>query len=214
MLNMLKMENVTLGYGNKPVIHLDKLILPEGGQCLITGASGGGKTTLLYAIAGLIPVIDGTITINGIDIGKLRETEMDHFRGINLGIIFQTLHLMRSLTVMENLLLASYAVSVLPKLTHIEEILRRLDIYDKRDAYPHNLSQGQAQRVAIARAVLHRPKLIIADEPTSSLDDKNCSSVIAIIKEVAKETEAALLIATHDSRIKAHFSNILQFEQV
>lgn len=210
--SMLKVEDITIGYGSTPIINLDKLYLPENGQCLITGASGGGKTTLLYAIAGLIPVMEGKITINGIEISKLREAEMDHFRGIHLGIIFQTLHLMRSLTVMENLLLASYAVNLPPKPLHISELLHRLDIYDKKDAYPHNLSQGQAQRVAIARAVLHSPKLILADEPTSSLDDRNCESVIEIIKEIAKETGAALLIATHDSRIKAHFPNVLHFE--
>jgi len=210
---MLSIEDIVVGYNDKPVINLDKLSIPESGQCLITGSSGGGKTTLLYAIAGLIPIQSGKITINGIDISKLRETEMDHFRGIHLGIIFQTLHLMRSLTVMENLLLASYAVNMPPKPEHIEELLHRLDIYEKKDELAHNLSQGQAQRVAIARAVLHSPKLIIADEPTSSLDDKNCEAVIEIIKEVAKETGAALLIATHDSRIKAHFEKIIHFEK-
>ena len=210
---MLKMEHVTTGYQGKPVIYLDKLSLPERGQCLITGASGGGKTTLLYVIAGLMPVWSGRVVINGIDITLLKEQEMDRFRGVQLGIIFQTLHLVPSLTVMENLLLASYAVNMPPNHEYMEEILHRLDIYDKKDSLPHRLSQGQAQRVAIARAVLHHPRLIIADEPTSSLDDKNCESVIMLIRQVAEETGAALLIATHDSRIKAHFSNIIHFEK-
>jgi putative ABC transport system ATP-binding protein len=212
MLTMLKIEDITMGYAGKPVINLDELILPEGGQCLVTGSSGGGKTTLLYAIAGLMPILSGRIVINGIDITKLREAEMDHFRGVNIGIIFQTLHLMHSLTVMENLMLASYAVGVPPKMPHIEEVLRKLNIYDKKDALPYSLSQGQAQRTAIARAMLHSPKLIIADEPTSSLDDRNCDAVIALIKEVAQETNAALVIATHDGRVKPHFDNIIHFE--
>ncbi len=210
---MLSVENIVVGYGGTPVISLDKLVLPERGQCLITGSSGGGKTTILYAVAGLTPIYSGRIMINGIDITRLREAEMDRFRGLHIGIIFQTLHLMRSLTVMENLLLASYALHVPPEPEVIEKVLRRLDIYEKRDAFPYNLSQGQAQRVGIARAVLHSPKLIIADEPTSSVDDKNCEAVITLIKEVAEETGAALLIATHDNRVKSHFSNIVHFEK-
>ena len=210
---MLKIKDLTLGYDSKPVIYLDKLNIEEGGQCLITGASGGGKTTLLYAIAGLLPAISGTIKINGIDITNLKENEMDRFRGINIGIIFQTLHLMPSLTVMENLELASYAVNVLPDKAQCENILNRLDLYDKKDSLPEALSQGQAQRVAIARAILHNPKIIIADEPTSSLDDASCESVIKIIKEIAEETKAALLIATHDSRVKVNFKRTVHFEK-
>jgi len=210
---MLKIENIAIGYEGKPVVSLDTLVLNEREQCLITGSSGSGKTSLLYAIAGLMPIISGRIVVNGLDITRLPEMEMDRFRGVNIGIIFQTLHLMRSLTVTENLLLASYAVGIPPDILHIERMLRRLDIYDKRNALPASLSQGQAQRVGIARAVMHYPKLILADEPTSSLDDRNSETVIALIKEVAEETGAALLIATHDSRVKAHFHNVLNFAQ-
>lgn len=210
---VLKIENVSIGYEGKPVVVLDNFLLPERGQCLVTGSSGGGKTTLLYAIAGLMPVLEGKIIIDRIDITKLREMEMDYFRGVNLGIIFQTLQLMPSLTVMENLLLASYAVNMPPNMKYMEHILNKLGIYDKKSCLPENLSRGQAQRVAIARAVLHCPKLLIADEPTSSLDDRNCETVISIIKEVAEETSASLIIATHDSRIKAHFSNVINFEK-
>lgn len=210
---MLKLENLTVGYEGKPVITMHSLALGERDQCLVTGSSGSGKTSLLYAIAGLMPIMKGRIVVNGLDITRLPEVEMDRFRGVNIGIIFQTLHLMRSLTVTENLLLSSYAVGTPPDLLHIERTLRRLDIYDKRDALPNNLSQGQAQRVGIARAIMHYPKLILADEPTSSLDDRNCETVIALIKEVAEETGAALLIATHDGRVKAHFSNVINFEQ-
>jgi ABC-type lipoprotein export system ATPase subunit len=212
-MNMLKIKDITMGYAGKPVIHLDKLNIPEGGQCLVTGASGGGKTTLLYAIAGLLPLISGKIWINGIDITGLKEKEMDRFRGVNIGIIFQTLHLMPSLTVMQNLDLAAYCVNLPPQTAKAETILKRLDIYDKKDFLPKHLSQGQAQRVAIARSVLLSPKLIIADEPTSSLDDAACEAVVLLIKEVAQETNAALLIATHDSRVKAHFKRIIHFSK-
>ncbi|MEI6729729.1 MAG: ATP-binding cassette domain-containing protein [Pseudomonadota bacterium] len=210
---MLDAQDITLGYNGKPVINLDKLQLASGEQCLFTGASGGGKTTLLYGIAGLMPVISGKIFINGTETTALSEKERDSFRGRNIGIIFQNLHLMPSLSVIDNLMLASYAAGLPQNKSNAESLLERLDISEIRDAMPGTLSQGQAQRVAIARAVLHTPPLIIADEPTSSLDDKNADSVIGLLKQVAREYNSALLIVTHDSRIKAHFKRVVCFER-
>jgi putative ABC transport system ATP-binding protein len=207
---MLSIKDLTLGYEEKQVLHLSNFELPQGGQCLITGASGSGKTTLLYAIAGLINAMQGTITIDSTEITALSEAGRDSFRGRYIGIIFQTLHLMRSLSVIDNLLLASYSAGLPQNENHARIMLHRLGIHDKIDAAPDTLSQGQAQRVAIARAVLHRPALILADEPTSSLDDANCEKVINLIRQIAKETGAALLISTHDHRVKSHFSHILQ----
>jgi putative ABC transport system ATP-binding protein len=115
--------------------------------------------------------------------------------------------------VLDNLMLASYASGVKQNRERALHMLHRLHIEDKQDALPGELSQGQAQRVAIARAVLHRPSLILADEPTSSLDDKNCERVIEVIMQVAKEAGAALLIATHDNRIRPHFSQVMHFEE-
>ena len=175
---MLNIERVTLGYEGKPVLNFKGLDLPKGGHCLLSGTSGSGKTTLLYAIAGLNPVISGRITINGTEVTALSEARQDYFRGQNIGIIFQTLHLVKSLTVLENLLLASYLVGHPQDTDSVITLLKKLGIEDKKDAMPSRLSQGQAQRVAIARAVLNKPKLILADEPTSSLDDKNCAEVI------------------------------------
>jgi putative ABC transport system ATP-binding protein len=206
---MLKLQNVTLGYGKKPVLHMDSLMLAEGGKCLITGVSGSGKTTLLYAIAGLIPVMSGSIAIAGKNITSMNEGQRDHFRGKHIGIIFQTLHLVRSLTVLDNLMLAYFAAGMKPNKERARHMLHRLGIEDKKDTLPERLSQGQAQRVAIARAVLHRPPLILADEPTSSLDDKSCTKVIEIIMEIAKEAGSALLVSTHDSRIKPHFDQVI-----
>lgn len=210
---MLKLTDVLLGYGKEPVLHMGSLNIAKGGQCLISGASGSGKTTLLYAVAGLLPVISGNIFINDTDITALSEAQRDHFRGKHIGIIFQTLHLVRSLSVMDNLMLAFFAADVKQNKERARHMLSLLGIEDKKHALPHELSQGQAQRVAIARAVLNRPALILADEPTSSLDDKSCANVIEIIIQMAKEVEASLLISTHDNRIKPHFSHIMHFEE-
>lgn len=206
---MLNISQISLGYNGKAVLRFGGLELPKGGQCLIAGPSGSGKTTLLYAIAGLVRVMAGTITIGGTDITTLSEAALDHFRGRKIGMIFQTLHLMRSLSVLDNLLLASYVSGQPQERERARELLAELGIAEKADALPEALSQGQAQRVAIARAVLHRPALILADEPTSSLDDDACAAVIALIRQTARETGATLVISTHDSRVKEHFDQII-----
>ena len=206
---MLKLSQVSLGYNNKEILRFKGLDLPSKSQLLITGESGSGKTTLLYTIAGLIPALEGQVIINGTDISKLSESDRDQYRGKNIGIIFQTLHLIKSLNVLDNLLLAPYVSGSKPNKERALELLNMLNIGDKAHFFPEELSQGQSQRVAVARAVLQNPSLIIADEPTSSLDDSNCASVIALLKEIAAKTEATLVISTHDSRVKSHFDNVI-----
>lgn len=207
---MLNISQATLGYGGKPILEFKGLSLERAGQCLLSGPSGSGKTTLLYAIAGLNPLIKGKITINDTEITSLSEAQIDYFRGRNIGIIFQTLHLVKSISVMDNLLLASYLSGNPQNPKQITSLLEKIGIANKSESMPNELSQGQAQRVAIARAVINQPKLILADEPTSSLDDKNCDDVISLIKQVAKESKACLVISTHDARVKQHFSNIIK----
>ncbi len=207
---MLHISQVALGYHHQAVLQFDGLELPQGGECLITGPSGSGKTTLLYAIAGLIRVMSGRITIAGTDITQLSEAKLDQFRGQQIGMIFQTLHLVRSLSVLDNLLLASYVTGLPAQRQRALELLAQLGIAEKTNALPEALSQGQAQRVAIARAVLQRQSLILADEPTSSLDDASCAAVIGLIRQAARENGATLLISTHDRRVMEHFSQVIQ----
>ena len=206
---MLELTDLTIGYQGREIQRIAALHLAKGAQCLITGPSGCGKTTLLYTIAGLIPALSGSIRIHGTNIAPLSESARDQFRGQHLGIVFQTLHLVKSLTVLDNLLLASYVAGLPPQRARAGELLARLGIADKAHELPDHLSQGQQQRVAIARAMLHRPALVLADEPTSSLDDEAAETVIALLKQAAQESEATLLISTHDSRVKAHFSHVV-----
>lgn len=207
---MLTMTNLALGYDGAPVLHLNDVQLASGKDCLILGGSGSGKTTLLYTIAGLMLPLSGSIIIDGTDLASLSEAQRDKFRGRHIGIVFQTLHLVKSLTVLQNLLLAPYVTHQQQSKAGALEWLTKLGLADKADVLPQELSQGQAQRVAIARAVMNQPSLILADEPTSSLDDASCEVVLGLLKQAAKEAGATLLISTHDQRIKSHFSNVIQ----
>ena len=175
---------------------------------LILGASGVGKTTFLHLLSGLLKPINGEIDLLGTKISNLKMSEMDRFRGKNIGIVFQKPHFINSLTVKENLQLAQY-ISKKSDKNRIQSLLESLGIEDKANKKTQNLSQGEKQRVSIALAIVNSPKLILADEPTSSLDDLNCDKVINILKNQASKYKAKLIIITHDYRLKKHFKNTL-----
>lgn len=207
---MLTINNLKAGYGDKTVVDLKVLDVEKGKKCLIRGESGSGKTTLLYAIAGIGHVQGGTISIAGTDVYKLSEGARDRFRGEKIGIVFQTLHLVKSLTVLENILLGSFVNKREQNAAYAKELLARLGIVELADRPASDISQGQAQRVAIARALLNKPPLLLADEPTSSLDSKSALQVIALLKALSAETGATLLVSSHDDRIQNEFDQILE----
>ncbi len=138
---------------------------------------------------------------------RLSSKARDQFRGRNIGIIFQRPHLIKSLTIAENLLLAQSFAKLPEDRNRVKEVLASLDIADKINSYPSELSQGQLQRVSIARAVINKPALLIADEPTSSLDDKNTAAVLQLLIQQSEINQATLIVATHDKRVKDAFTN-------
>ena len=202
---MLTINNLKAGYGDKTIVDLKAFNVEKGKKCLIRGMSGSGKTTLLYAIAGLGGIQSGTISIAGMDIDKLSEVERDRFRGEKMGIVFQTLHLVKSLTVLENILLGSFVNKQEQNVVWATELLARLGIRQASE-----ISQGQSQRVAIARALLKKPALLLADEPTSSLDSKSALQVIVLLKSLSAETGSTLLVSSHDDRIQNEFDQTLE----
>jgi putative ABC transport system ATP-binding protein len=206
---MLKLSALTLGYNQQALVKIKDFSLKQGEECLITGASGSGKTTLLYTIAGLLPPVSGSIFVGNTEIQSLNESARDQFRGKHIGIIFQTLHLVKSLTVLENILLSSYLINQPQQQERAIAVLEKLGIVEKRNLLPSDLSQGQQQRVAIARAVFNKPSLILADEPTASLDDIAAENTITLLKQVAAEHKVTLVIATHDARVKAQFKKVI-----
>ena len=204
---MFALENVSHQYNGVPALENMNWRAEQGEHWLMLGPSGSGKTTLLHILAGLRKPSLGEVTVDDKAIFKMKASELDHFRGRTIGIVFQRMHLLASLTVQDNLLLAKYMAGVKQDLNRVEEVLGNLGIADKKHAYPNELSQGQAQRVSIARAVMNKPRLILADEPTSALDDQSCLKVLTLLRSQAEACNATLVITTHDGRLKGEIKN-------
>jgi putative ABC transport system ATP-binding protein len=209
---MIKINNLSYAYPQKKAIAFQDFVCKKGEQWLILGQSGSGKTTLLHLIAGLMKAQKGSICIDTTDITTLKTKELDHFRGKNIGIVFQKHHFVAALSVEENLLLAQQLAGEKTSVARANELLAALNLTDKRKEKPYVLSQGEQQRVAIARALMNNPSLILADEPTSALDDTNCEEVIQLLENQAKNSGATLLIVTHDNRLKTRFRNQIILE--
>jgi putative ABC transport system ATP-binding protein len=202
---ILRAKNIEFYYDSNQKFQIPDINLDAGDQMLVIGKSGSGKTTILNIISGLLKPKSGTVTIDGTDIYSLKGSQLDKFRGKNIGIIFQKPHILAPLTVEENLQLANFFVRENTQM--IEPLLKELGIFDKRKARINTLSEGEAQRVSIARALVNKPKLILADEPTASLDDENAAAVVRLLQTQAKKYNAALIIVTHDQRVKDHIPN-------
>lgn len=203
---MLQTNNLSYAYNRSTELTFPNINCQRGEHCLLLGASGCGKTTLLHLLGGLLSPKAGTVQVNDTILGQLSTAQLDKFRGKEIGIIFQQSHFVRALTVEENLLLAQQLAGVQPNKTRIRELLERLNIVHKLRAKTSNLSQGEQQRVAIARAIVNQPAVILADEPTSALDDQNTEQVIQLLTEQAEAVNATLLVVTHDNRLKGRFA--------
>lgn len=206
----VEVEGLVQRVGDRPVLAVERWAVPAAGGTLVRGPSGSGKTTLLNLLAGLVRPSEGRVRVLGEDIGRLPGPARDRLRGRRIGIVFQTLHLVRPLDVLGNLQLAAFLGGTRPGDGPLRELLARVGLADRAAALPWQLSQGEAQRVAIARALVNRPALILADEPTSALDDASCAAVVDLLVEVAAEAGAALVLATHDRRLENRFETKLE----
>ncbi len=210
MMPILKTESLTVQHStNSPILSFPDLTVNAQDKILLLGDSGCGKTSLLSIIAGLLQPTTGKVFIEAHDIYKMGARERDHLRGKAFGFVFQTLHLLPSLTIAQNILLAADMAGLPASAERLKTLLASLGIADKAEQKPSQLSQGQQQRAALARALFNFPALIIADEPTSSLDDKNAAIVMDLLEQQAKESGSALLVATHDTRIKNRFDRVI-----
>jgi len=202
---MLTTQSLSFEYDEFNRFEFPDLQIDYGSDLLILGESGIGKTTLLHLISGLLKPKKGKISIDGTSLSELSEKHLDAFRGANIGIVFQRPHFIHSLTLGENLAMIQYMGKKTADSLQIKGVLESLGILSKINFHTHLLSQGEQQRAAIALAVINQPKLILADEPTAALDDKNCIKVIELLKSQTTRNRASLVIITHDQRLKSEF---------
>jgi ABC-type lipoprotein export system ATPase subunit len=204
---MLQAQNLKFSYGGSNTLSFPNIECQDGEHWLLLGQSGSGKTTLLHLLGGLLSPQNGSIKIGETEMSRLNGSNLDKFRGQNIGIIFQTAHFVKALTVQENLILAQQLAGKKIDKQLIVNVLQKLNLEHKLKSKTSELSVGEQQRVAIARALVNSPALILADEPTSALDDKNTDEVIQLLEKTASEANATLIIVTHDNRLKDYFKN-------
>lgn len=204
---MISTHDLRYRYPGNSEIAFPDILCQANDLLLILGTSGVGKTTLLHLLGGILTIQQGKVVIDGGDLNQMNGSKMDVFRGQNIGIIFQQNHFVDALNVIENIVLAQSLAGRKVNKNDAFALLKRLNIGTKANQNIRNLSQGEKQRVAIARALINQPKVILADEPTSALDDVNCDEVIHLLMEQAKTSGSALIIVTHDNRLKNSISN-------
>lgn len=202
---ILSCTNLRLSRTDGPSFYFPDMALAPRDRCLLSGASGSGKSTLLSIVAGLLPPDSGTVSFRGENIYALKPSARDSMRGRNIGFIFQSFHLLPALSIADNLIVAARLGGTSLTRDCAVEMLERFGLAHRAKARPDSLSQGEQQRAAIARAVLNKPALLIADEPTSALDDSNASLVMDLLAAEAERTGAALLVASHDTRLFSRF---------
>ncbi len=210
MTQSLDIRDLGKTYAARPVLSGVSFRIDPGERALLLGPSGSGKSTLLNCLCGLQRPDAGAVMLGEAVLASPgRMAAADGLRRRYFGIVFQTLRLVSALTVRANLALAQKIQTGANDPALIDRTLDRLGIAHRADARPHALSQGEAQRAAIARALVVRPAILVADEPTSALDNANAERVARLLVELADETGASLIIATHDERLRPHFPRTL-----
>ena len=204
----LRVKNLEFKVANKTILNKQNFSVSKSKHLIISGSSGSGKTTLMNLMSGLLKPTSGFISFEDNDFSKLTEDNIDQIRSKNFGFIFQRLHLIKHLTVEQNILLGLNK----DQSPNIDELLDDIGLKNKHTQLAKNLSFGESQRVAIARGIINSPKVIFADEPTSSLDDKNTKKVLELIFFQAKKNNSTIIISSHDERVKKFFKKIQEIK--
>lgn len=213
-MSLLEVKDLSKTYGSgETAVHALKgatFSVPKGEFVAVVGESGSGKSTLLNLIGGIDTPTSGKVLIDGKDIYSMKDRNLTVFRRRNIGFVFQSFNLIPELTVEQNMLFPVLLDYQKPNREYLEELLRVLNLTERRNHLPSQLSGGQQQRAAIGRALMTRPSLILADEPTGNLDTQNSSEVIALLKEASRKYEQTILMITHSKSIAQTADRILQ----
>lgn len=218
----IHLQNVVFGYDRRnPVLHVDELVVKAGKRVFLYGPSGSGKTTLLGLITGILQPQSGSCKVLGQEMTRLSMSARDQLRGSEIGYIFQSLNLIPYLTVQQNVALpcqihARRRKNIVASSVHEEvvRLIQRLELDPHLDCGVKKLSAGQQQRVAIARAIIGKPSLVIADEPTSSLDTDRQQAFLELLFEVCDEAKATMVFVSHDRSIMARFDERIALSEV
>lgn len=212
---MLTVRSVAHSYDGVRVLSVSDFELAADEHCAVIGPSGAGKSTLLHILAGILPPSVGQVGFDGHSLYTLTARD-DRWRARRIGLVPQKLHLIACLNAVENVELARFLAgngTSAHLATAARPLLESLGLAGRIDARPDQLSAGEQQRVAIARAIVNRPRLLLADEPTSSLDDDNAQRAVDLLFDAAKRSSAALVVATHDARIRERFERHIELER-
>ncbi len=204
---MIETRDVVVRFGSGGTIRLPDLTLAPGESLALTGPSGSGKSTCLMVVAGMLTPTEGEVQIGNRAWEAIPHRERDQYRGRMIGFIPQEPHLVPTLTVAQNVRLARYLAGLPQEQSAIQAALAAVGIEELAMRLPATLSRGQQQRTAVARALVNQPQVILADEPTASLDDDHCQAVLTQLLTSAHRLQAVLLVATHDARVRRHVAD-------
>lgn len=215
-MNILTCEGVQkiYGTGQNQIVALDgiDLTVEKGEFAAIVGASGSGKSTLLHILGSVDKPTGGKVVIDGTDLSKLNQTQAAIFRRRKVGLVYQFYNLIPTLSVRKNILMPLALDKKKPNKEYFEKVVSSLGISDRLEALPSQLSGGQQQRVAIARSLIYRPVLLLADEPTGNLDQKNSKEIIDMLKLSNRNLEQTILLITHDEKVALEAERIITIE--
>jgi putative ABC transport system ATP-binding protein len=189
------------------------LELAEGGSLAIQGPSGSGKSTLLGILAGLEQPTSGTVAISGVNLGELSERELAKFRAQKQGFVFQAFHLLQHFSALQNVAIGAEIAGLKHPMQAARDALARVDLADRLDHLPGQLSGGECQRVAIARATVARPSVLLCDEPTGSLDPANAARVFDLLMDLHRDLGTTLVLVTHDPALSTRMDHRLRLER-
>ena len=212
-MDIIEAQQVSKAYflGNRLIRVLDNISLSiaDGEFLAVTGNSGSGKTTLLSLLSGLDKPSSGRVLINQKDITELKEDDLAPLRNETIGFVFQSYHLVPSLTALENVTFPAELRKDKTAVKRANALFERVGLHDRSTNFPHQLSGGEKQRVALCRALINNPKIIFADEPTGNLDSANSDAILHLLSELYTERRTTLILATHSNDIAALADRII-----